>query len=121
MITITHGTELAYFSDEHPPAEPLKAYGVIDHLGWDIPSYWAIDANGVVYANLTAHGRVMEKSSLSKVLRSARLGRADAAETMIRKALNMKPAPPEWMRLALRFGWTPPPHFKKDEYDTSEP
>lgn len=53
---------------EHAPALPLKKFGEIWHVGWDIPTRFAIDAKNTCYID-NAHGHPMHPTSTSDFLK----------------------------------------------------
>lgn len=86
------------------PMLPLKAHGESWHRGWDIPTRWAVDAINQCWMD-NAHGHALEPVSASTLLGHME-DHSDSED--IRKALDMKPEPPEWVKEALAHGWTPP-------------
>lgn len=49
------------------PALPLKDFGKVYHTGWDIPTPWAIDANGQAWRG-GSHGDPLEKIDVYRVV-----------------------------------------------------
>lgn len=102
--------------DDSGPALPLKHGGTYDSMGWDIPNYWAIDANDQPWLDSSGHGFGLHRATLNDILRSMELeSRGSSYE--LRKALGMKSLLPGWMATALRSGWTPPLDFDRNEYE----
>ena len=48
------------FSNE--PTAPLRYHGKLWHAGWDIPTRYAVDANGVPWMD-NAHGHPLEQTT----------------------------------------------------------
>lgn len=48
--------------ENNAPKIPLRGYGELWHLGWGIPTMWAIDKEGQCWAS-NAHGSIMDRVS----------------------------------------------------------
>lgn len=53
-----------------PAAFPLKAEGNLWHTGWDIPTRWAVDADGVTYMD-NGHGHKLTPVTQTELLSNA--------------------------------------------------
>jgi hypothetical protein len=101
---------------EAGPALPLKRAGRYPSMGWDIDNYWAIDANDQTWMDNGGHGTGMQRCSLPQLLDSME-SESDGGSDELRRSLGMKPRLPEWIKTALRAGWTPPATFDRGAYD----
>lgn len=99
------------------PALPLYLFGEASTLGWDIPNYWAIDADGECWLDASGHGSGMRRVSLGRLLEQVA---EDGTDENLREQLQLKPRMPEWVRAARAAGWTPPPTWDASAYATSE-
>jgi|SRR3990172_5479955 len=86
------------------PALPLKKIGELWHKGWDIPTRWAIDANGQCWMD-SAHGGSLVPASQNALLSNAE---TEEDKNLIRRLLELSPEEPGWMKQARAAGWIPP-------------
>jgi hypothetical protein len=86
------------------PALPLRGNGLLWSTGWDIPTRWAIDAEGRCWMD-NAHGHPLEVVDPKALIGDAE---QESDKNHIRKLLGMEIPMPEWQRLAIAAGWTPP-------------
>lgn len=107
--------EAPAFDKGETPKLPAKLYGEVWHTGWDIPSYWAIDADNVPYADYGAHGCNMTKTTFDELITHMESEGREAND--VRKLAGLRPKLPDWAKTALNFKWTPPPDFKMEDYD----
>lgn len=93
---------------ENVPALPLRERGAFRHEGWDIPTRWAIDANGVCWMD-NAHGH-----PLGIVKPQILLGgcEREGERRRLQKVLGLPVDRPSWVKTALHYGWTPPEGWK---------
>lgn len=104
------------FAKGETPAFPLKASGAVWHTGWDIPSYWAVDAGDVPYADYGAHGCSMTRTTFKDLLTHIEEDNEEMANEL-RKKMSMKQKMSKWMTTAFDAGWTPPETFKREDYE----
>lgn len=104
------------FAKGETPEFPLKSFGKVWHTGWDIPSYWAIDANDVPYADYGAHGCSLRKTTFDELITHME-DAGDGAAASVRELAGQKPKLPQWILSALSHGWTAPADFKLEDYD----
>lgn len=96
---------------------PLAYEGEVWYQGWDIPGHWAIDAQGRTFADFGAHGCCMTSVPLSRVISELESNSGHAEAQGLRQLCGRKPAFPGWMRTAISEGWTPPPGFRREDYE----
>ena len=101
---------------ETAPALPLRVQGEHWSVGWDIPTRWAIDANGQCYMD-GAHGGAMCVTTKERLLKELGEDGDEENEAVARASLGFKPRLPDWIATALAAGWTPPPTFKQEDYE----
>lgn len=102
------------FKAQNLPTLPIRAYGEIWSVGWDIPTRWAVDARGKTWVN-DAHGGPMGRC-IVEVLLSQANNDPESLKT-IYEVLGKKPPMPEWAQVALSMGWTPPKEFNRAEFE----
>jgi len=107
------GGDLDFNIEDGAPTLPLKDYGELWLIGWDIPTRWAIDANNQCWAN-DAHGGCLHKSEVFTLLADAE---SERDKNNIRRILGMKPMLPDWVRSARAAGWTPPSDWDESHYE----
>lgn len=95
------------------PTLPILAHGKSWHSGWDIPTRWAIDADRNGWVD-NAHGHALRRFDGDLV---TYFSDSYSTQVAIAKALGRKPRMPEWMRISLEAGWTPPPDFDPTQYE----
>lgn len=100
-VSIEKTTGLVFV--EPYPALPLKGHNKIWHVGWDIPTNWAIDARDQVWMD-NAHGHALKPEKASVLLQSAQ----ETYRGDIRKILCLPEEEPDWVKIARQKGWTPP-------------
>jgi len=91
------------------PALPLRGSGKLWHKGWDIPTRWAIDANGQCWMN-DAHGGELCLKKPKMLLAEAK---DQKDRNYIKDLFGMKLEEPEWMAVARTVGWSPKDEFHK--------
>jgi hypothetical protein len=111
-VTVPGGSTYRFVEE---PSLPLSLYGRAETIGWDIPNYWAIDAEGQCWLDASGHGFGMSRVTLARLLSEVT---EDGTDQRIREKLDLKPRLPEWMGAALSSGWTPPPTWKASDYST---
>ena len=110
------GKRYVFFDeDEEGPALPLRMAGTYPAMGWDIPNYWAIDAGGQAWADVSGHSFGLKRCEVVFILRSME-SEQPGSSAELRKKLNMKPLMPSWMHSALSANWTPPQGFDPNFY-----
>lgn len=114
MSDVDVGFALRLDSFDGSPDLPLKSGGKIWHQGWEIPTYWAVDASNQCWASC-GHGSTLAKVEPRKLLSEAR--DEPRCDREIRKALGMKQRLPDWARAAKAAGWTPPADWDEAQYD----
>lgn len=87
-----------------PPSLPLKVRGNIRHLGWEIPTMWAVDAEGICWMN-DGFGSPMKPCTSTDLLKMAE--QDEVSHGLIANALGI-PHVPAWQVKALAAGWRPP-------------
>lgn len=73
-------------------------------IGWDIPTEWAIDKTGQCWMN-NGHGGVLKRVDARFLISEAE---TEDEKNMIRTLVGLPIPPPEWHKLAIAAGWTPP-------------
>src|SRR5512146_2520297 len=106
-----------HFSDECQPEFPLKDSGEVWYVGWDIPGYWAVDANGQGFADFGAHGICLKPCAIEKIIREVEAHEDEGAGARLRKLVGRKPPLPGWIRYALSTGWIAPASFSREDYE----
>lgn len=86
------------------PTLPLRFYGELWHTGWDIPTIWAIDADGMAYMD-NGHGHALQSVTAHTLIAACE---EDEEKRRMQKRLGLPVDLPEWQRLAIANGWTPP-------------
>lgn len=93
-------------NNEHIPSLPIKNHGEIWHVGWDIPTRWAIDNANECWVD-NAHGSCLMKTTKEELLGST--DEDDVKErNKIKQTLGLELEEPIWMQTARKNGWTPP-------------
>lgn len=106
-----------HFAKESNPTFPLMYSGEVWYTGWDIPGYWAVDADGRGFADFGAHGVCLKPYEINQIISEIE-GNGDPAYALkLRKLIARKPPLPGWMSAALSAGWTPPSSFDRSEYE----
>lgn len=105
--TAPDGEKIDFYVEDKVPALPLKRYGDMWHVGWDIPTRWAIDADNGCWMN-DGHGGSMYPLEAPEHLVAA----ADTEEEQndLRRLLGLEILPPAWHAQAIAEGWFPPPN-----------
>lgn len=93
---------LEFYTDE-PPAR-LIAKGEAWHVGWDIPTRWAIDEDLRCWAD-NGHGHPLFKRTTDEFLG---LFEDEHERNRRRAELRLPPEEPSWMASARAAGWRPP-------------
>lgn len=95
---------LEFSIENGAPKLPLKKWGELWHVGWDIPNQYAIDADNNCWVG-SDHG-----GELTKVPTEVLISTADTEEEKndIRQFLGIALPMPEWAKTALSHGWVPP-------------
>ena len=108
-LAIDITTSILFYIAKQVPALPIKGHGEIEHMGWDIPTRWAIDSENICWMD-GAHG-----GSLHPVSRKTLLSETDeySDKKTISELLGVKFREPEWAVIARRNGWLPPEEVKK--------
>ena len=111
--------EASDFDKAATPKLPARAFGTVWHTGWDIPSYWAVDADDVPYADYTAHGCNMVQTTFDELIRHVEEAGESCSTDVnyIRQLAGRPKALPNWAKTALAQGWTPPATFKREDYE----
>lgn len=99
------------------PVLPLRAEGEIWHVGWDIPSRWAVDADGRVFLDASAHGGWLYESSFDIAIAHAEVSGDPGTGAELRRLAGRRQRLPEWAAEALRRGWTPSTDFRREDYE----
>ena len=84
------------------PVMPLRGYGELQHMGWDLHTAFAVDATGQAYMK----GR---PCSAQDLLREAE---TDEDRQMIADLCGVPRPMPSWAEHALAAGWTAPDGWK---------
>lgn len=107
-----------HFSNESSPTFPLSDSGEVWYTGWDIPGYWAIDANGQAFADFGAHGICLRPTTIVRIISEVE-GNEGGHDVglRLRKLIGLKPPLPGWVRMALHAKWTPPATFDRNEFE----
>lgn len=102
-----------FVTQDQYPVLPLRVHGEIQTRGWDIPTCYAIDANGKCWKD-NGHGPNLLSCGVEEIL-----GELETSEerSNIRRLLGMKEEMPQWMRWALAEGWTPPEGWDSSKYE----
>ncbi len=95
--------KLKFSSAEKTVKLPLKAYGKVAHPGWDIPTWWAIDADNQCWMD-NAHGRPLFPVTVDLCCNSME---RQADRNLVKRTLGLPEEQPEWMTQALAAGWGP--------------
>lgn len=90
------------------PTLPLRERGEFHHEGWDIPTRWAIDGNGICWMD-DAHGHALGRVSPRVLLAECS---NEAEKRRLQGVLGLPIDRPSWVLTALRYGWTPPEGWK---------
>jgi len=69
-VKLPEGTELVFDCTTRKLQLPLRTHGEIQHRGWDIPTRYAVDADGACWAN-DAHGGPLEPVEKEDLLTTA--------------------------------------------------
>lgn len=96
---------------------PLRDEGEVWYQGWDIPGHWAIDAQGRPFADFGAHGCCMRAMDVGRIISELESSGDVLAGHRLRMMSGRKPALPPWTAAALSQGWTPPPEFRREDYE----
>ncbi|WNM70178.1 hypothetical protein [Myxococcus phage Mx1] len=89
------------------PTLPLRGIGSINHIGWDIPTHWAVDADGQAWMD-NGHGGDLEREKPQYLLDLAVREKNDEQAQFIAIALELPVPDPSWAEAAKRRGWMPP-------------
>jgi len=90
------------------PALPLLVHGEIQHVGWDIPTRYAIDGDRGCWMD-NAHGHALMPVEKEELLQLAcNELRNDEDIERLHKILGVTPPEPGWMKEARAAGWRPP-------------
>lgn len=101
---------------------PLKASGHYYIVGWDGPTYWAVDGEGVFWED-NGHGFPLEPFVRYDLGLGSRKYKIEVIHSHpeIQDALvaawGFKQPMPSWIRAALYHKWTPPAGFDATIYD----
>ena len=95
---------ISFCLQERIPSLPLKVSGKLWHTGWDIPTYYAIDADNYCWKDW-AHGGSLDLVEPSALIADIE---DELTRNSIKKLLGMKEDMPGWAKTALANGWTPP-------------
>lgn len=106
-----------HFSKKAFPTFPLMYSGEIWYIGWDIPGYWAVDADGRGFADFGAHGICLEPCEIGRIISEIENSDYPVDEIKLRKLIARKPPLPGWVSAAMLAGWTPPSSFDRSEYE----
>ena len=85
------------------PRQPLKLSGKQWHVGWDIPTKYAVDADGQCWRDY-AHGGPLHRCSVHELM--VELDYSERREVRLLLGLPAEDEP--WMAEARAAGWTPP-------------
>jgi hypothetical protein len=107
-----HGNDVEF---EGIPKEPLRLFGRLWHVGWDIPTLFAVDQDRRCWMN-GAHGGNLIEVEARRLL--AECQEDDTIRDQVRGALELKPGLPGWAATALKNGWVPPADFDLTKYGT---
>ena len=91
---------------ESKPVAPFKAQGELNHLGWDIPTQYILDANGQCWKDSAHGGGVSQCTPEQLVATAADMG--EGTQNVLRGILGLPYPEPDWMRIARANGWVPP-------------
>jgi len=98
------GRELLFNIKNGPsPTLPFIAFGEIEHMGWDINTPWAIDADKQCWMG-GGHGEAMSPVPVKGLMNEAE---SDEDKEEIAKALGMEPPELSWQKKARAAGWGP--------------
>ncbi len=104
LVGVNDAYRLEFDVSDGAPTLPLKTRGSIEHRGWDIPTRYAIDADGVCWMD-NAHGHPLSRTTGDRLIANAE---DESRRNAIRSALGIEFPMPEWAQIAKRAGWTPP-------------
>lgn len=96
--------DLFFDAEDAIPKLPLRAHGEAWHTGWDIPTHWAIDADGTCWMD-NAHGGCMGVATQQEFLGNFE---NENERNSARSHLGLAEEEPSWMAAARAAGWTPP-------------
>lgn len=103
------------------PALPIKAHGKYHGYhsrGWDLPTFWAVDAKGNYWRGGHGHALTLFPVKNDDDRRGCLTDcEEDGEAEEIAKALGLKPRMPGWVKTAMSQGWTPPAGFDRDQFD----
>lgn len=98
------------FLEGQLPKLPLRGYGGLRRNGQDIPTKWAIDADGNVFVD-GAHGGPLALRTPEYLLAEAE-DEGEDKQNELRKLLGLEIPEPSWAAKAREAGWTPPADWK---------
>jgi hypothetical protein len=90
------------------PGLPLKKFGVIDVLGWDIPNLFAIDSENKVWGAFSGHRYILYPSDVKELISELKHGYCGISVNEILDVLGLPHEIPEWVNIARVHGWIPP-------------
>ena len=96
--------EFSFERGNKVPVLPLKETGKIYHTGWDVATYYAIDAENNCFAD-NAHGGTLSYVKQTYLICEAE---SESQKNELRKILGLEIPMPEWAQTALSQGWKPP-------------
>jgi len=105
--------EFAVNDDSEVPVLPLRTHGELKHIGWELPTVYAIDALGRCYMS-NSHNSIM---ILINELNLVEVAETEDSKNRIRHVLGKKPVYPQWAKTAQEHGWTPPQNWNLDDYE----
>lgn len=106
------GPSIWYVKEDRSEAPVLPLLYRDKHwsVGWDISTEWAIDGAKNAYMS-NAHGGALQRVKPEVLLEE--LGHPEN----LRRLFGLKPKRPEWVKEALKAGWTPAASYNPDDYE----
>lgn len=100
----SRNTKLVFGVGDRQLVQPLKTSGHIWHVGWDIPTRYAVDSAGTVWMD-NAHGGTLWPATAEELVCAAQ---SEEGRNHLRKILDLPATEPSWIEQARAAGWRPP-------------
>ncbi len=112
ILSTSFGDEKWFFEiSVIKPVLPFKANGEICHIGWDIPTSWAIDSANQCWAD-EGHGKSLRPRPVSYLVNLVETENDYRTHCRIAETLGEEKPWPMWAKEAQKAGWTPPKGWK---------
>lgn len=87
--------------------KPNRLSGEYDRKGWDIPTKFVVDVDGVCWMNM-AHGDPVQLTHCIELIQDMESEGHEELANKVRVAIGQQAEEPLWARTARQHGWTPP-------------